>query len=261
MGGRGSAPPAAAGAKKPPAVQMKHAGAGKKELLGAGSGKLELGRNCTEAQVRAGCRKALKREGPAVAMRYPKDLDRLRTFYECAQEAGKALVISRKTAHLLEAVKGEVKGLPEPGKGAEVYGRELKKYSKWEQPYLEKGIPAEEIMKRPGEYVVEADFWSLGELVDFRPQGGVLVHSMSEPFEEQPLSVMAGKVLQNWVDHFNMEHLQRHASGHASQEEIFSIVKELGAGKVFPVHTKHSGVFSRHCKGAQRMSKGKRFEL
>jgi len=154
-----------------------------------------------------------------------------------------------------------VKGLPEPGKGAEVYGRELKKYSKWEQPYLEKGILAEEIMRRPGEYVVEADFWSLGELVDFRPQGGVLVHSMSEPFEEQPLSVMAGKVLQNWVDHFNMEHLQRHASGHASQEEIFSIVKELGAGKVFPVHTKHSGVFSRHCKGAQRMSKGKRFEL
>ncbi len=53
-------------------------------------------------------------KGLILAMRYPKDIDRFRTFYSIAKESGKELIISMKTAHLLLALKDDPIGLPDP---------------------------------------------------------------------------------------------------------------------------------------------------
>ncbi|MEW5996035.1 MAG: MBL fold metallo-hydrolase [Candidatus Micrarchaeota archaeon] len=216
-----------------------------------------------EREVYEGSRKALGGERPAVVMRYPKDLDRLRTFWKVAGEVGKELVISRKTAHLLDALKGDVVGLPDPlrDERIRIYGRELKKYSKWEEKFRADGVSPDEIREKPGKFIFEADFWGLPELIDVRPEGGVLVHSMSEPFEEDPISLLGSRVLGGWVRHFGLEHLQLHASGHAPKSTIFEMVKKVGAKRVFPVHTLRSDLFEKNCRGVMRMEKGKAIKL
>ncbi len=223
----------------------------------------EKRKNYTENTVYEASRKALKGTKPAVVMRYPKDLDRLRTFYTVAKEVGKKLVISRKTAHLLEAVKGDVVSLPDPVKdpNIEIYGRELKRYSTWEEPFLDNGIAPEEIQKYPEKYVFEVDFWTLPELIDIDPHNGILIHSMSEPFEEDPISLEAGRVLDNWVSHFRLEHHQLHASGHASKSEIFKMVKKVNAKKVFPVHTLHPEMFRETGAKVKMVKKGGKYQL
>lgn len=216
-----------------------------------------------EKEVYEGSRRALEGKRPAVVMRYPKDLDRLRTFWKVAEEVGKELVISRKTAHLLDALRGDVVGLPDPLKDERIriYGRELKKYSKWEEKFRADEIPPKEIREKPWKYIFEADFWGLPELIDVRPEGGVLVHSMSEPFEEDPISLLGSRVLEAWVRHFRLEHLQLHASGHAPKSAIFEMVRRVGAKKVFPVHTTRSDLFEKNCKGVKLVKKGESLNL
>ncbi|MEM4720201.1 MAG: MBL fold metallo-hydrolase, partial [Candidatus Bilamarchaeaceae archaeon] len=53
---------------------------------------------------------AQEKKGLILAMRYPKDIDRFRTFYKVAKETGKELVITQKTAHLLLSLKNDPVG-------------------------------------------------------------------------------------------------------------------------------------------------------
>jgi len=223
----------------------------------------EKRKDFSEEKVLEGSRKALGKARSSLVMRYPKDLDRFRTFYQVAGELGKKLVISRKTAHLLDALKGDEVGLPDPVKDEriEIYGRELRSYSKWEKPYLDKCISPEEIRKGFGKRICEIDFWTLNELIDLVPSNGVLVHSMSEPFEEDPVSLLGGRVLDNWVEHFGLEYHQLHASGHAPKSGIFDMIKQVGAKKVFPVHTLFPELFKESGAKIEIVKKGERREV
>ncbi|MDZ4171905.1 MAG: MBL fold metallo-hydrolase RNA specificity domain-containing protein, partial [Methanobacteriaceae archaeon] len=46
-----------------------------------------------------------------------------------------------------------------------------------------------------------------------------------------------------WLDHFNLEMFQMHASGHASGPEILEMIEEIGPKKVYPVHTNQKEKF------------------
>jgi len=78
------------------------------------------------------------------------------------------------------------------------------------------------------------------------------IHSMSEPFEEDPISQISDDVLTNWMSRFSMPRHQLHASGHASRSEIFEMITAIGAKRVFPVHTLHPEMF----KGSEKVEKG-----
>lgn len=198
-------------------------------------------------------------KGIVVGMRYPKDLDRFRTFYNIAKQSGRKLVISTKTAHLLQALKGDAISLPDPFSDAniDVYCRKMKVYKKFEKENMEKCTSFEEVHKMQKECVFELDFYYLTELVDVQPQGGELIHSMSEPFEEDPLSKIADGVLKNWCSHFKLQHHQFHASGHASEQEIFGMVEEIKPKKVIPVHTKKPEMFPK----CVQLKKGEMLEI
>lgn len=198
-------------------------------------------------------------KGIVVGMRYPKDLDRFRTFYNIAKKSGRKLVISTKTAHLLQTLKGDAIGLPDPfnDENIEVYCRKMKMYKKFEKENMEKCASFEDVQKMQKECVFELDFYYLTELVDVKPQGGELIHSMSEPFEEDPVSKMADGVLKNWCSHFGLTHHQFHASGHASEEEIFGMIEGIKPKKVIPVHTKNPGKFPF----AAQLKKGESLEI
>jgi ribonuclease J len=195
-----------------------------------------------------------------LAMRYPKDLDRFRTFYTIAKETERTLVISLKTAHLLFSLLADRSlGLPDPRKdpNIEVYMREMKTYKSWEKPMLERCVDCEWVRKNQKSVIWELDFSQLQELIDVEPEpGGVCIHSMSEPFDEDPTSQLQDDVLRNWLDRFSMSHHQLHASGHASQKEIFEMCAEIGAKKTIPVHTQNPEMFKEGVKGAVIVEKG-----
>jgi ribonuclease J len=182
------------------------------------------------------------------------------SFYQVAKETGKRLVISLKTAHLMASLHSDSGlHLPDPfhDKNIQVYERKLSKYPAWQKEYLDKCIGADDVRQNQSELILELDFYYLGELVDIQPSSGACIHSMSEPFEEDPLSQMGDSVLHNWLSHFKLEHHQLHASGHASKQEIFDMIAEIKPARVAPVHTHHAEMFP---KGIE-LVKGKKVEL
>ena len=199
-------------------------------------------------------------KGLVLAMRYPKDLDRFRTFYGLAKSTGRKIVISLKTAHLLNSLKGDERlALPDPlkDKNIEIYGREMLKYQGWETPLLEHTVGADWVKENQKGIIWELDFTQLTELIDVKPEGGACIHSMSEPFEEDPMSQLQDDVLHNWLDRFELQHHQLHASGHAAMQEIFAIIEGIEPKTLAPVHTHHTELFPEHVE----IKKGKKIEI
>jgi len=221
----------------------------------------EKRKNHTEQIVRDESRKVADgTKGLILAMRYPKDLDRFRTFYELAKKTGKKIVISMKTAHLLISLqKDEKLGLPNPlkDKNIEIYAREMKTYKKWEKEMMEHAVDCAWMAENQKNAIWELDFSQLTELIDIQPKGGVCIHSMSEPFEEDPASQLQDEVLRNWLDRFDMPHIQLHASGHAAMQEIFGMIGEIEPKKLVPVHTQSAELFPKHVD----VQKGKKIEI
>ncbi len=206
----------------------------------------ETRKNHTESYVEEESKKVVKKnKGLTLGMRYPKDLDRFQTFYKIAKEEGKEMVISQKTANLLLYLKDDPIKLPDPLSDGtiKIFNREKKTYFKWEKCLQAHCIDSEYIKKNQSNIILELDSYYMAELVDIQPHDGEIIHSMSEPFEEDPVSAMVDEVLRNWANAFKMGYNQLHASGHASKEEIFAIIKEINPKKAIPVHTKHPELF------------------
>jgi ribonuclease J len=226
----------------------------------------EKRKDFSEQEVFSRSREIAEKQGNLIlAMRYPKDLDRFRTFYGIAKETGKTLVISLKTAHLLIALKDDTAlSLPDPfnDSNIRVYKREMKIYKPWEFPMLDRCIGFEWMKEHQKDAIWELDFFNLTELIDVKPEpGGACIHSMSEPFEEDPMSQLQDEVLQNWLDRFSLPHHQLHASGHASMEEIFSMIDEIKPGEVVPVHTQFPELFGKTGKKTRFAKKGEDFDI
>lgn len=195
-------------------------------------------------------------------MRYPKDLDRFRTFHDVAKETGKTLVTTIKTAHLLLSLQDDVHlDTPHPFEDPHirVYARQMLRPRPYEEEIRGKFqcVDFDWVKANQKKIIWELDFSQLQELIDVNPEpGGACIHSMSEPFEEDPLSQLQDEVLHNWLSRFSMTHHQFHASGHASMREIFGMCGEIGAKATIPVHTAHPGLFQAHAPAVRLAKKG-----
>ena len=183
----------------------------------------------------------------ALACTYPRDVDRLTTLYAAALNANRTLVVSYRTAYLLESLRAmyPASTLPVPGQSPHlaVYGRKKRLYYKYEQPYLDAALSAQDFSAHRRRYLLVLDFQHFPELIDLRPPTGTpYVHSMSEPFSEDDVS---DQVMHNWVDHFGLKFHQAHASGHASETELFELVRKVRPGALYPIHTEHPEAFRR----------------
>ncbi|MEM4389094.1 MAG: MBL fold metallo-hydrolase [Candidatus Micrarchaeia archaeon] len=199
-----------------------------------------------------------------LAMRYPRDIDRFRTFYTVAKTTGRQLVISTKTAHLLHTLQRDPQlRLPDPLSDPNllIHDRRLLRPGLWEEPFLQHAITSDFIRENQSKLIVELDFYALPELIDIRPVGGECIHSMSEPFEEDPLSQISDEVLDNWLNLFGLKKHQLHASGHASKSQIFEMIERIGPKKVFPIHTLNQGLFREANEKTVVVEKGKKYVL
>jgi len=226
----------------------------------------EKRKNYSEKEVESNGTTLIKDNNKIVlAMRYPKDIDRFRTFHNIAKSSNRILVISLKTAQfLLNLQTDKALALPNPFDDGhiKVYKREMKIYKDWELPLLNKCVDWRWVKENQKKIMWEVEFFHLTELIDIQPEsGGLCIHSMSEPFEEDPISQLQDNVMQAWLDRFGIKHEQLHASGHASMSEIFDMINEINAKQVIPIHTNNPELFEKTGKNILRLKKGERIEI
>jgi len=201
-----------------------------------------------------------------VVVNYPiRDLDRLLTFYEVASNVDRKLVVNLKQAYMLNLFYG--KDYPKiddvvvytPRKGWGLLGEDSyvcfgnewtcamdidqyhvkTDYDKWERDFLDwdNTINYKDLKEEPQEYIFRCDFFELKELIDIKPEKGLYIRSVTEPFDDE-MQIDYNKAL-NWLKHFNLELIEEgmHASGHANGKEILNMIREINPDKVYPIHT------------------------
>ncbi|MEM2944298.1 MAG: MBL fold metallo-hydrolase RNA specificity domain-containing protein [Methanomassiliicoccales archaeon] len=219
----------------------------------------------SEDDVREKCAAAVADEKDLVVADFsPRNFERLETFKKIASEYGRELVVLMKDAYYLDALSC-VHGSDQL-EGIRIYQDLKKRIEGFEKKIVEKYedalIDSEEIAVNPGSFIVCFSFWDMNRLLDIRPDGGTYIYSSSEAHTEDQLIDFVR--LKNWLKMFRMKikgfkvcetlHGQQpvfeiepgyHASGHASQHDIFKIIEAIDPEIVIPVHTKRPNDFLR----------------
>lgn len=210
-----------------------------------------------------------KTRKPVFLTHYSRDMDRLRTLYQVAKENNRQLVISPKTAHLLQGLlQDEHLKLPDPVKDDTllIYFRKKRSgtfqdtdYFLWEREFMDKMVNHEYVNRKQRELMMNLSFYNLTELIDIRPiTGSHFIHSMSEPFSEEDVE---DQVMQNWLDHFGIEFHQLHSSGHLNKGQLAKFLNEIRAKKVFPIHTENQHLFKSIAKNVQIVERATEYKL
>ena len=223
-------------------------------LLTEGTRVGEEGRraNTSEESVRLQTAEALKASRKLVFSTFRgNDIDRVNSFSEAAEAAGRRLVVSMKMAILLEKLKGDRRlKVPRVGKDVDVYVRRKRTgkmkdtdYYPWERRFLNGGLSAKDVAPRQKELFLHLETWNFPELIDIKPErGGTYIHAATEAYNEE--GEKEDDLVRNWLDHLGFSYHQLHASGHAPAEEVGALVSKVGAKEVVPIHTEHPEKFS-----------------
>ncbi len=183
---------------------------------------------------------------------YSRDMDRFRTLYDVSKNNDRKIVVSPKTAYLLNVLLEDKRlDLPNPltDNSILVYYKRKKSctfdeqdYYVWERDFMDQMVTCEFIHGNQNKLVMDLDFYQFTELIDIRPDADShFIHSMSEPFSDEDLE---DKVMHNWLDHFKIKFHQLHASGHMNRKELMTLIQHVKPGRIFPIHTENQNLFS-----------------
>lgn len=235
--------------------------------------RIDQKENITEADIEKRATKIISDSKDLVIVDYPiRDLDRLLTFYNVAKNTDRTLTVNLKQAYILNQLQtGDYPSLGDvaiyvPRKNWGLIGdsyacfdgkwlpaSEIEKmdpyyierdYDRWERKFLklENTVTYKDLREEPDQYIFRCDFFELKELIDIKPEKGIYIRSMTEPFDEEML--IDYKKVKNWLKHFNLTLIKgMHASGHASGPEIIEMIREIEPEKLHPIHTEKKEKF------------------
>jgi len=200
-----------------------------------------------------------------------KDVDRFKTFYKIAKETGKKLVISFKHACYLDHYCAD-KSLDVPNcSGENIYllmpkrmtgtydeGDYTDKYIK-SRLNMSNIVTAEDIVKKPSEYMTVLNFWYFNQLVDLNPEKGLYIHSLSEPFNEE--MEMSYDRMENWLNHFKVRLVQSHCSGHINGVDMKELINIINPKSIYPIHTEFPGKFRDLSMKTKMIKEGKEYKV
>ncbi|EDY34342.1 hypothetical protein ABOONEI_971 [Aciduliprofundum boonei T469] len=123
----------------------------------------------------------------------------------------------------------------------------------WEDKY----VAPVEIREYPGNYILAFSLYDMPNMMDIKTQGGMYLYSSTEAFtEDMELDFVT---LSNWLSRYGMRsvgfHMEGnkpkfdegyHASGHASEEEIRSMIDSIDPDIIIPVHTTNPYWFAQN---------------
>lgn len=112
------------------------------------------------------------------------------------------------------------------------------------EQYRDKIIDVFEISKQQCRAVLATSFYDLEELVEIKPKpGSCYILSASEPFNEE--MEIDFERLVNWLRYYGLPQYHVHVSGHVMPLQLKSILKEINAAKIFPIHTENADLFAK----------------
>ncbi len=235
--------------------------------------RIEEENNITEEYVEEKATNVISDFNGLVIVNYPiRDLDRLLTFYKVADDTDRTLVVNLKQAYMLSLfhkhdypkIDDVAVYVPRKGWGlledesfacfegegwvpsSKIDPYHVKTdYYKWERDFLDwdNTITYKDLREEPKQYIFRCDFFELKELIDIKPENGIYIRSVTEPFDEE--MALDYKKVENWLRHFNLSMYKMHASGHASGPEILNMIREIEPEKVYPVHTTQKEKFAK----------------
>lgn len=181
------------------------------------------------------------------------NIDRFMSFYRSAIKNKRKMVIDTRFAYILDSLKDELRGLPDPktDKNIRVYyrlaryrkddsiGFEKMAYPPWEREYYHKKVTYKDMAKNGRKYVMHLGFYRLMELVYIKPKNAKYIYSQSEHFLEGDENEQQLRVMENWLQKFNIEFLRKefHCSGHACKRDIIKMVRQIEPEILIPIHT------------------------
>ena len=187
-------------------------------------------------------------EGLVLAEFAYTDVDRLNSFYRTALKNNRCLAVSLRQAYLMEALSSDRKlRIPRLGdEGVLIFRKSKERLYAWEKQILEryqdKVVDAEQVSKRQQNIILTMSLYDLEQLVEIQPKpGSCYVFSSSEPFNEE--MEIDFERLVNWLRHYGLPQYHVHVSGHITPLRLKACLKEIGAKKIFPVHTENAELF------------------
>ncbi len=209
----------------------------------------------------------------AIADFGPRNVERLEIFLDISRKARRKLVVTTKDAYLLYAMHTVDESVPVPGDELLIYDSpkgSTDKYEEWmvEHEYADSLVRPSQVGASPGDYLLSFSFFDMKHLIDIRPDGGRYIYSSSEAHNEE--QVIDFVRLSEWLRRFGMrahgfaigddgrprftsEDGPLHASGHASAEDLATIVREIDPEVLVPVHTENPGWFEEAFGGERRV--------
>ncbi len=200
-----------------------------------------------------------------------KDVDRFTTFYNIAKDLNKHLVISFKHACFLEKYHHDKKLSTPDSQDPNILLLKPKRLTgtyideDYTDHYIKKRLhydnitTAEEIHNHPTKYILVLNFWYFNQLIDLKPHGGIYIHSLSEPFNEE--MEISYERMRNWLNHFDLHFVQSHCSGHISGADLIELIHRIQPKEIYPIHTEHPGIFRKLPFKTRLVKEGKTYKL
>jgi len=200
-----------------------------------------------------------------------KDVDRFSTFYKIAKDLNKKLVISFKHACFLERYHKDEKLKAPDSKDKNILILKPKRLTGTyiDEDYTDQYIKcrldypniitAEEIAKSPTSYMAVLNFYYFNMLIDLKPYGGLYIHSLSEPFNEE--MEISYERMHNWLKFFDLRFVQSHCSGHINGSDLYELIETVKPKTVYPIHTEHPDLFKKLSMNIQLVKQGKPYQL
>ena len=198
------------------------------------------------------------------------NVDRFMSFYNAARKAGRRMVVGTELAHILQAMRGRIKAIPDMAADPHigVYFRLSKSctfcgkdYKPRERAFMGNMVTYKEIRERPEGYLMHLGFYRMIELVYLRPENATFIYSMSEHFYEGEDNEEQRAVWENWMRHFKIRFEKAHCSGHASREDLKEFIRKVKPDILIPVHTLDAEGFRDFHKDVRIPEKGKGMKI
>ena len=83
--------------------------------------------------------------------------------------------------------------------------------------------------------------YSIDEMIDIKPSGGLYLHSASEPHNEE--GEIDEQRMERWMEKFDLCRVHAHCSGHASGQDINTMLDAIQPKTLIPIHTEYPSLF------------------
>jgi ribonuclease J len=226
--------------------------------------RVEEYKNNTEEWVEKTAKDIISDCKGLVIVNYPsRDISRILTFFNIAEDTDRKLVVDFKQALLLK-VFGEMGYLPKMD-DVMVYAQPKSwflindenaperqipiDYETWERDFLELDnlVKTKDIRENQEDYVFFCSNFSIGNLIDLKPvDGSIYIRSMCEPLDDE--SAIDEERINKWYDHFGINEKRRHqihCSGHACGPDLKGMIGKIDPKNLIPIHTEKAEIFKK----------------